>query len=176
MKLVDDQTVRSSIPRVTQHRVIPEKVRSLDTFDDPGYIDHFTVEASKASDHSPEEWLRVTLENSSATGRFLAWQVGCALRLEKEPSPDYIVGWRIADSGDDWLRLEATSWFMTAHIVTLVEDEQISISLFIHYDRSVGKVIWTPLSKLHQRLMPGLLRHGVRMMRKQEARSTSSHP
>jgi hypothetical protein len=102
------------------------------------------------------------MEDASPLARFIIWQVLCGLRLESRPSADYVAGWKIADRGDSWMRIEAASWFMTAHAVILVEEEQVSVTLFICYDRPVGALIWPPLSVGHRFAMPGLLRHAAR--------------
>jgi hypothetical protein len=81
------------------------------------------------------------------------------------PSPDYVGGWKIADRGDSWIRLEAASWFMTAHLVLEVDDRHLSVATFICYDRPMAALVWPPLSAAHRFLMPGLLRHTVRAMR-----------
>ena len=96
---------------------IPEEIRSLDTLARPDYVDLFTATTSGATDKSPEEWARAVLEKTP-TGRsapFL-WRL-LGVRLGPRPSPDCVQGWKIADRGDDWIRIEATSWFMTAHAV-----------------------------------------------------------
>jgi hypothetical protein len=150
------------VPTVVQQRNLPEAIRSLSALTSPDYVDLFTVTASGATDRSPEQWARVALEGASPTGRFIVWQVLCGLRLEPQPSPDYVAGWKIADRGDSWIRIEAASWFMTAHAVVQVEDGQVSVALFIRYDRPIAVLVWPPLSIGHRRAMPGLLRHAVR--------------
>jgi hypothetical protein len=151
-------------PGVEQRHNIPETIATRAAMAEPDYVDLFTVTAPRASDSSPEEWARVALEGASAAGRFLVWQVLCGLRLETEPSSGNVAGWRIADRGAGWVRLEAASWFITAHAVVRVEDDRVSIALFIRYDSPAGRFIWTPLSVAHRRLMPGLLIHAVRRM------------
>lgn len=154
-------------PIVVERHDSPAEVRALTTLRKVDYTDLFTVSAPGARERTAEEWGRIALEGASPSGRFIAWQVLCGLRLDTEPSPNRVAGWRIAGKGDDWLRLEAASWFMTVHAVVHVEDEQVSIGLFIHYDRAAGGLIWPPLSVVHRRLMPGLLRGAViRMSRK----------
>src|SRR5438046_179620 len=97
-------------------------------------------------------------------GQF-GWRVLCGLRLERRPSPGYVGGWKIADRGDRWIRSEAASWFMTAHIVVQVDDGQLSVATFVRYDRPIAALVWPPLSAGHRLAMPGLLRKTVRAMR-----------
>jgi len=67
-------------------------------------------------------------------------------------------GWKIGDRDDNWVRLEAASWFLTAQIVVQVDPEQVSVATFIRYDRPMAAVICPPLSIGHRQAMPGLLR------------------
>ena len=153
---VDNETVTTLI----QQRTIPEAIRALDTLPSD-YVDVFTATASEAADTSPERWARVALEGASPTGRFLAWRVLLGLRLEPQPSSDFVAGWKIADRDDGWIKLEARSWFMTANIIFHVDEEQVSFATLIRYDRKVAALVWTPVSAIHRRIAPDVLRHAV---------------
>ncbi len=159
---------------VEQHHEVPDFIRAASAMNDPDYVDLFSVTTPNATDHSPEEWARAGLETASAAGRFMAWRVLCALRLHTEPSPDYVAGWRIGERDADWMRLEASSWFMTAHVVVAVQEGRLSIALFVRYDNLVGALRWPPLSVMHRRLMPGLMRHTVRSMARHEASAATA--
>jgi hypothetical protein len=152
-------------PTVVQQHALPERIRAAWPLT-PDYFDVFSVTVPGASKESPERWARVALEGASPVGRFLAWQVLCGLRLEKGPSAGHVAGWAIAGRGEDWIRIEAASWFMTATAVCLVEDARVSMALMIRYDKPAGRLVWTPVSALHRRLMPGLLRAAVSRMRR----------
>jgi hypothetical protein len=143
---------------VRQHR-IPEAIRSLDVLPSD-YVDVFTATASHASDTSPEEWARVALERASPAGRFVAWRVLLQLRLE--PSPDHVAGWKVADRGNGWIRLEASSWFMTANIIFQLDGDQVSFATLIRYDRGIARIVWTPVSVIHRKLAPDVLRAAVK--------------
>jgi hypothetical protein len=105
-----------AVPTVVQQRNVPEAIRSLNTLGSPDYVDVFTV-ASAVTDKSPEQWARATVEGLSPWARFVVWRVLCGLRLGPQPSPDSLAGWKIADRGDSWIRMEASSWFMTARVL-----------------------------------------------------------
>jgi hypothetical protein len=154
-----------TMPTVFQQRNVPEAIRSLSTLASPDYVDLFTVPTDGAAGGSPEQWARAAVEDAAGLGGQFVWRVLCGLRLERRPSPAYVGGWKIADRGDSWIRLEAASWFMTAHIVVQVYDGQLSVATFIRYDRSMAALVWPPLSAGHRLLMPGLLRQTVRAMR-----------
>ena len=140
---------------------VPQAIRALDTFARPDYADLFTITTSMATDTSAEGWARAALEKTP-TGRSAPrlWRL-LGLRLGPTPSPDYVQGWKVADRGVDWIRVETTSWFMTAHAVVRVGDGQVSLALFLRYDRPIAAVIWAPISILHRRAVPDLLRQAV---------------
>ena len=69
-----------------------------------------------------------------------------------------MAGWRIGGRGDDWIRLEAGSWFLTGNLLVRTAGGRVSLGTFVRYDRRVGRGVWLPLSAVHRRLAPGLLR------------------
>jgi hypothetical protein len=155
----DDHDAVSTVVGLTN---IPEAIHCLDTLASPDYVDLFIARTSGATDKSAEEWARAVLEDTP-TGRSapVLWR-RLGLRLGPTPSPDYIQGWKILDRGDDWIRIEATSWFMTAHAVVHVDDGQVSIALFVRYDRPIAATIWPPVSVMHRRAVPVMLGEAVK--------------
>ncbi len=138
-------------PTVLQHREVPEAIRSLGTLANPNYVDLFTAATSGARDRSPEQWARGVLEQSPLARRNarVLWQL-MGLRLGPQHSADHVQGWKIAARGDDWIRLETASWYMTAQAVCLVEEDQVSISLSLRYDQPVAPLVWALVSGPHQ--------------------------
>ena len=161
-----------SASTVVQQHDVPAAIRRVSAMARPDYVDLFTVAARGAAEKSPEEWVRTAVEDTAGLGGQFVWRVLCGLRLES--GPDRVGGWRVADRGDRWLRLEAASWFMTAHLVVLVDDEEVSVATFIHYDRAVGGVIWPTLAVAHRALMPGLLRGTAARIRRLHRERNSS--
>jgi hypothetical protein len=151
------------MPSVTQQRNIPEVIRSLSGMDSPDYIDVFTVTTNGAADATPEQWFRTALEDVAGRGGQFIWRGVLGLRLKSRPSVQRVAGWRIADRGEDWIRLEASSWFLTAHLVTRLDDGHLCAGTFIRYDHPIAPLIWVPMSAVHRRLMPGLLVQTVRL-------------
>jgi hypothetical protein len=141
---------------------VPEAIRSADTLARPDYVDCFTATAIGATDKSAEEWARALLEDTP-TGRSAPslWRL-LGLRLGPIPSTDYVQGWKIADRADDWIRIETTSRFMTAHAVVRVDDGQLAIALFVRYDRRIAALIWPPVSVMHRRAVPVMLRQALK--------------
>jgi hypothetical protein len=149
-------------------RNVPEPIRRLHSLADPHYADAFTLLTGRATDRSSEAWARAVLEHTPV-GRSAPrlWRA-LGLRLGPRPSPDHIQGWRIADRGDGWLRIEATSWFMTAQAVVHVEDGRVSLALFLRYERAVAALIWPPVSLMHRRAVPVMLRQALRRIGSRE--------
>jgi hypothetical protein len=151
------------MPSVIQQRNIPEVIRSLSGMARPDYIDLFTVTTHGAPDASPELWFRTAIEDVAGRGGQFIWRGVLGLRLRPRPSTDRVGGWTIADRGEKWIRLEGSSWFLTAHLVTRLDDGHLSAATFIRYDHPIAPLIWVPLSAVHRRLMPGLLAQTVRL-------------
>jgi len=161
---------------VFQQHDVPAAIRSLSSLPRVDYVDLFTVVTDGAAGGSPEQWARAGLEEAAGVAGQFVWRVLCGLRLEPQPSPDHVAGWKIADRGDGWIRLEAASWFMTARIVVQVDAGQVSVATFIRYDQPVAALVWPALSIGHRQAMPGLLRNTVKAMAHGRPHSASRSP
>jgi len=150
------------MPSVIQQRNIPEVISSISGMDSPDYSDLFTVTTNGAADASAEQWSRTAIEDVAGLGGQFIWRGVLGLRLRPRPSTEQVGGWKIAGRGEDWIRIEASSWFLTAHCVIRLDDGQLSVGTFIRYDRPIAALIWVPASAVHRRLMPGLLHQTVR--------------
>jgi len=141
---------------------VPAAIRAIDTLVHPDYVDLFTASTSTAPDRSPEEWARAVLEETPASRAApRLWRL-LGLRLGPRPSPDHVQGWRIAARGDDWIRFETASWYMTAHAVVRVAAGTVSLALFLRFDRRIAALIWAPVSVMHRRGVPVMLRQASR--------------
>lgn len=148
---------------VTQHHTIPDSILERTTIDPPDYCDLFTVATRGAADGSPEAWARAAIEAAGLGGQFI-WRV--VLRLRLRAADDRVGGWAVGGRGDDWIRLEASSRTMTAHLVGLVGDDQLSIATLIRYHHATARLFWPRLAPVHRALMPGLLRATVSIQAK----------
>lgn len=157
-----NRTRSDAAPTAFQRDDVPETIRSLSTLAEPDYVDLFTVTTSRARDWSPEQWARAGIERAAGRAGQFVWRVLLGLRLESRPSREHVGGWRIAGRGDDWIRLEASSWFLTAYLVVHVDDGQMSVATFVRYDRPLAARVWPPMSAGHRRAMPGLLLRAVK--------------
>ena len=142
---------------------VPEAVRSLTTFTDPDYVDLFTVTTPAAADRPAEEWARAVLGYAGGRPARVLWRL-MGLRLGPRHSRDHVQGWKIAARGDNWLRVETASRYMTAQAACLVEEGQVSISLSLRYDRPIAALVWAVVSGTHQRAIPAMLREAVELI------------
>ncbi|MFI0355371.1 DUF2867 domain-containing protein [Actinomadura sp. 9N407] len=146
---------------------VPESIRALSSLPDIDYADHFTlsVDAGTGTDVTPEEWARTMFGDVPSAAEKLIWRGFLGIRLSRGRSPDTVAGWRIAERGEDWIRLEAASWFLTCNLVVRAIDGGVSLGTFLRYDRRLGRAVWPPLSAVHRRLAPGLLRDAAEKVR-----------
>ena len=158
----NDDTISSAVGLTD----VPEPVRVLGGFTRPDYVDCFTITTSTAADGSAEEWGRAALENTPIGRSAPALWRSLGLRLGPTPARDHVQGWKIAGRGADWLRLETSSWFMTAHAVVRVDDRHVAFALFLRYDHPVAPAIWRPVSILHRRALPVMLHQAVTSVRR----------
>lgn len=112
------------MPAVRQRRPVPEEIRALSTMADPGYVDVFTMD-SGVPGRSAEQWARTMFEDVAGRQAQIIWRVLLGMRLKA--APGRVAGWKIADRGDNWVRLEADSWFLTGHLVVQADDEHVSL-------------------------------------------------
>jgi hypothetical protein len=143
---------------------VPEAIRSL-TFADPDYVDLFTVTTPSAANWSPEAWARAVLEEAplARDKARLVWRL-MGLRLGPPHSPDHVQGWKIAARDNEWLRLETASWYLSAQAVCIVDEDKVSLSLSLRYDRPLAAHIWTLVAGRHQRAVPVMLHQAVKLM------------
>lgn len=152
-------------PDVRWHRDVPSEIRALDTLATPDYTDVVTATIRPRSDRSPEEWIRAMV---AGTPRALlvgvpVVQVGVlGLRLNPRPSPDRLLGWKVAERGQNWVRLEAASWLLTGHIIVHVDGARLSFATFVRYHRSVAALVWPPVSLIHRQVALAMMRGGLR--------------
>jgi hypothetical protein len=150
-----------TMPTAGQRRNVPDEVRVLASLSRIDYVDLFSVTAPGARNSSPEQWARAVDVAAGVGGQFV-WRVGLGLRLAARTSPDHVAGWAIAKRSPEWIRLEAASWFLTAHLVLQVGDAEVSAATFIRYDRAPASIVWPRAAVIHRRAMPGLLIRAAR--------------
>jgi hypothetical protein len=150
---------------VSRQYDIPEAIWAVGKLANADYVDLFTATATNVAVTSPEGWARAAFEKAPRVARFVAWRVILGLRLASTPSPNDVAGWKIAERGDGWIRIEARSWFMTAHCVFHVDDRRVAFATFVRYDRRIGGLVWRPVSAVHRKAAVGVLRRAVKLHR-----------
>jgi hypothetical protein len=156
------------VPSLAWQRDVPESIRSLDSLASPDYADLFTARANGVSEQTAEEWARAALEGAPDHLRLaalLAQRLLLGLRLGPLSSPNYILGWKITERGNDWVRIEAASWMMAASLVFKVDEVGLSVATFVRYDRRLAAFIWPPLSTVHRKVGLAMIRHALRAPR-----------
>jgi hypothetical protein len=83
-------------------------------------------------------------------------------RLRREASPCRLAGWRIDVLAEDWMRLQATSWFLAANLVVQGSGEQVALSTFISYHRWPAHLAWPRVPAIHRHLVPAGLHTAAR--------------
>ncbi|MET9315340.1 hypothetical protein ABZX12_26285 [Kribbella sp. NPDC003505] len=136
---------------------LPASVGTLSSLSRIDYADHFVLPIDVAA--SPvERWARVMFGDTPDAVELFVWRGLLGLRLDRTVSSDIVAGWQIRERDDEWIRLEATSWFLAANLVVQVTGDSVALATFLRYDRWLAHLIWPPLSAVHRQLVPGVLR------------------
>ncbi|MFJ3921544.1 DUF2867 domain-containing protein [Streptomyces sp. NPDC090022] len=145
-----------AVERAVGTHQIPPSVLALGSVPVIDYADLFTLATDATA--TPERWARAMFGDVPTPGERLIWRGLLGMHLRRGPSPDTVAGWRIAGRGEDWIRLEAASWFLAGNLLISTPPGRVSLATFLHYRRPFGRVWWPPLAALHRSLAPGLLR------------------
>jgi hypothetical protein len=143
------------VDRAVGVRTIPESVRALSSMPHIDYADRFSLAVDV--DATPERWARAMFGDVPSAAEVLIWRGFLGLRLSRERSPATVAGWRIGGRDQDWIRLEAASWFLSANLLVRAAGGRVSLTTFLRYDRRLAGWVWPPLSAVHRRLVPGVL-------------------
>jgi hypothetical protein len=79
------------------------------------------------------------------------------LRLAPRPSPDHVLGWRIASTTPDTIVLELDSKLMSAQNVIEVDGTRVVWTTLVHYRNRLGAVMWSAAAPVHHLILPRLL-------------------
>jgi hypothetical protein len=155
---------RAATSTVRWRREVPEAIRSLGTLADSDYADIVTATVDETPT-DPDEFVQAVL-NTLPRGLVLfipfVQRVFLGLRLKLRPSPDRLLGWKIAERGENWIRIEAASWFLTGHVIMHADEGVLSLASFIRYDRRLAAFVWPPVSLVHRRVAIALVGSAVR--------------
>jgi hypothetical protein len=156
---------RAAPSTVRWSREVPEAIRSLGALANADYADIVTATISETPGGTPDRLIQTALEGVPRGLLFFIprfQRVFLGLRVKLRPSPDHLLGWKIADRGDNWIRLHAASWFLTGHVVAHIDEGRISLASFLHYDRRPAAFVWPPVSLVHRQVALALVRSATR--------------
>ncbi|HEY1689491.1 MAG TPA: hypothetical protein VGF95_11590 [Solirubrobacteraceae bacterium] len=152
---------RKAAASVYWGREIPEAIRALGALANANYADVVTATIDDTQGRTPEQLIHAALDGLPHSLLVLVpfiQRVFLGLRLKLRPSPDHLLGWKVADRSDNWVRIEAASWFLTGHVVMHLDEKQVSFASFIRYDRWPAAVVWPPISLIHRQVALALVR------------------
>lgn len=155
---------RADISTVRWRRDVPAEIRALGALADADYADIVTA-AVELTPGEPEQLVHAALRGMPRGLLLITPLVQRAvlgLRLKLRPSPDRLLGWEIVERHENWIRIEAASWFLTGHVVMHVAEGQMSFASFIRYDRRLAAFVWPPVSLIHRQVALALVRSAVR--------------
>lgn len=152
-----------SVDRTVGTCALPGSVRATTSLPDLDYADRFTL--STDVDATPEQWARAMFGDVPDVGARFIWRGLLGLRLSRGPAPDTVAGWPVGGRGEDWIRLETAGESLRANMLVQTAEGQVSLTTCLQYDRRRGRTVWVPLSAVHRRLVPRLLRMAERRIR-----------
>jgi hypothetical protein len=153
---------------VQWRREVPDAIRVLGALANAHYADIVTAAVDESPRRTPEQLIQAGLDGVPRGLLLfipLIQRVFLGLRLKLRSSPDHLLGWKIADRGDNWMRIESASWFLTAHVVMHVDQERMSFASFVRYEQWPATFIWPPISLIHRQVALALVRSATRVQR-----------
>ena len=142
---------------------VPGSVRTTSSLPRIDYADRFALATD--AEAPPEQWARAMFGDVPGVAGWSIWRGVLGLRLSRGRSPATVAGWRIGGRGEDWIRLAAASRSLSAEMLVQTAEGRVWLTTCVHYDRRVGRVVWPPLSAVHRRLVPTVLRNAERRIR-----------
>ncbi|MFI5934304.1 hypothetical protein [Actinoplanes sp. NPDC051494] len=133
----------------------PSDTRELSSLPGIDYTDRFTRETDRAA--TPEQWARATFGDVPDAGQLVIWRGILGFRLDRRRAPSTVAGWQVSGRGDDWIRMEATSWLLSANLITRTTPGRVTVTTFVHYRHRLARHAWPPLSAAHRALLPRVL-------------------
>lgn len=129
-----------------------------------GYTDRFEVAIPRVDTRTAEQWFRAIFEDAPCPVRWfllLGWRGVLGLRLGPRPSPDYILGWRIASREAEEVRLELYSALMEAQLTLHLAGSAAVWNTNVSYTQPLARPLWATVGVIHRRIVPYLLRRAA---------------
>ncbi len=120
--------------------------------------------AAGAGARDAEGWVRAVLEGAPAPVRWFlraGWRFGLGLRLGPASSPRHVLGWPIAASDPEAVRLAADSPLLSAELLLRVRPAAITLTTSVTFTRRAARPLWAAALPLHRLTVPRLLRRAV---------------
>jgi hypothetical protein len=133
------------------------------------YADAFELTIPEPDDRPVEQWMRAGLEGAPAAVRTLIVLVHrhvLRLKLGRPADRSRVLGWRIAEAGDDVVRLRASGTLADAVIIgRRIDAPGIRLTTALSYRRpALASVVWAVVGPLHRRIAPLLLERAARQV------------
>jgi hypothetical protein len=144
---------------IRAHRVAAA-LETRATDNPPDYRVAFEVPTSRTDTRTPEQWARAVFESAPHPVRWfllLGWRWVLGLRLGPRSSSDHVLGWRIAETAPEAVRLELRSALMTAQLILRVASSKAVLTTHVYYTRRLAHPLWAAVSLIHQQMIPYLL-------------------
>jgi hypothetical protein len=128
------------------------------------FVCAFEVAVAPGDARTSEQWARAAWEGAPAAMRWVmlvGWRVVLGFRLGPRPSPDHILGWRIAERRADETICQLSSGLLDASNTFRLVDGRLVWSTVVTYARPAARVIWPPVSLLHRPLVRVALRRAA---------------
>ena len=138
-------------------------VRGIGCLPGIDYADRFTLATDVEA--TPEQWARAMFGDVPNVGERFIWRGLLGLRLSRGRSPATVAGWRIGGRGEGWIRLETASSSLGANLIVQTAEGRVSLTTCLHLGRRRDAIVWHPLSAVHRRLVPRVLRDAERRIR-----------
>lgn len=135
----------------------PEAIRAISTLATPDYADTYTHLAEDATRWTPEEWARVCFNEVAGFKAWLLWRFVLLMKLKWWKASGTVCGWRIAERGPDWVRLEADGYRMRGELVYRITEGQAQLATIVEFKSPKAAVKWRKLQPTHNGVVPSLV-------------------
>jgi hypothetical protein len=112
--------------------------------------------------------MRRIFGNVPNIGHKFIWRGLLGFTLDLRRSPGTIAGIRVTGRGQDWIRMENSSWLLSANIICKTSAEEVSVITLIQYNHWFARLWWPLLAGIHRSIVPRLLRQAVREDRRSQ--------
>jgi hypothetical protein len=126
------------------------------------YVDHFSVTHEIEAHATAEQWARAMFGDAPDLTERLLWSGILGLRLHRSGSAQTIAGWAVTGQGEGWVRMSAASRSIDAELILRTSEGASGLATLVRYNRKGASAVWVPVSFVHRRLAPFLLRSTIR--------------